>query len=66
MEEADEDEGNQGNLGTEGTFDEKEASSEKGALHLQDIGIGGEVDVTNGIGKEIRLARLELDLHALR
>ena len=46
VEEADEDEGDKGNLGTEDKFDE-DVLVEKVALHLQDIGIGGGVDVTD-------------------
>ena len=73
VEEADEDEGDEGGgLGTEDKVDEKDVLAEKIALHLQAIGIGGGVDVTNleghddRIGKEIRLGRSELDSHALR
>ena len=35
------------NLGAQGKFDEKDVLAEKVALHLQDIGIGGGVDVTD-------------------
>jgi hypothetical protein len=36
-----------GNRGTEGKFDENDVLAEKVALHLQDINIGGGMDVTN-------------------
>ena len=52
VEEADEDEGNEGSLGTEDVFDEKDACAEKVALDLQDIGIGGRLVMIVGSGKK--------------
>ena len=70
VEEADDD--GDGGLGTEDTFDEKDAVAEKVGLHLQDIDIGagldtiGTMDNDYGHVKEIRQGESEMDLPGSR
>jgi hypothetical protein len=71
VEEADDD-GDEGDLGTEDKLDEKDILAEKVGLHLQDIDIGARVDITNvegqddGTRKEIRLEESETNPPVLK